>query len=202
MASEVKTPRDECEKLQGSVESVIYTNEENGYAILDFGTSENELVTIVGTLPYVSEGDELTVFGKWVHNKKYGRQFAVQSFEKRLPTDSAAILRYLSSGVIKGLGAKRAQRIVDLFGEDSFDVIENHPDWLTEISGINRRLADEISGEFRRQAGARDAMNKRAVPVYTERISRQKIDREPIAAGVYLLYGKLLGRSVCSFNYL
>lgn len=158
MSEDVKTPTDGCEKLQGSVESVIYTNEENGYAILDLGTTENELVTIVGTMPYVTEGDELTVFGKWVHNKKYGRQFAVQSFEKSLPSDSAAILRYLSSGVIKGVGAKKAQRIVELFGEDTFDVIENHPDWLTQVSGINRRLAQEISSEFRRQAGVREAM--------------------------------------------
>ncbi len=151
-------PADDSEKLTGSVESVIYTNEDNGYAILDFGTAENELVTIVGTMPYVVEGDELTVWGKWVHNPKYGRQFAVQQFEKRLPSDSAAILRYLSSGAIKGVGAKKAQRIVDLFGEDTFDVIENHPDWLTQVQGINRRLADAISEEFRRQAGVRAAM--------------------------------------------
>ena len=146
---EVKKPADDSEKLTGSVESVIYTNEDHGYAILDFGTAENELVTIVGTMPYVVEGDELTVWGKWVHNPKYGRQFAVQQFEKRLPSDSAAILRYLSSGAIKGVGAKKAQRIVDLFGEDTFDVIENHPDWLTQVQGINRRLADAISEEFR-----------------------------------------------------
>ena len=146
------------ERLTGSVEGVIYANEENGYAILDFGTTENELVTIVGTMPYVGEGEELTVFGKWVHNPKYGRQFQVEQFEKKLPSDEAAILRYLSSGAIKGLGAKRAARIVEHFGEDTFEVLENHPDWLTEIQGISRRMADEISEEFRRQAGVRAAM--------------------------------------------
>ena len=158
MENDVKVPDDGCEKLTGSVESVIYANEDNGYAILDFGTSQNELITIVGTLPYVMEGDELTVFGKWVHNPKYGRQFAVQQFEKRLPSDSAAILRYLSSGAIKGVGAKKAARIVDLFGEDTFDVIENHPDWLTQVQGINARLAESIGEEFRRQTGVRNAM--------------------------------------------
>ena len=157
MEKDVKTP-DGSERLTGSVEGVIYTNEENGYAILDFGTSENELVTIVGTMPYVGEGEELTVFGKWVHNPKYGRQFQVEQFEKKLPSDEAAILRYLSSGAIKGLGAKRAARIVEQFGEDTFDVIENHPEWLTEIQGISRRMAEEISEEFRRQAGVRAAM--------------------------------------------
>ena len=158
MEENVTMPDDGCEKLMGSVESVIYANEENGYAILDFGTSQNELITIVGTMPYVAEGDELTVWGKWVHNPKYGRQFAVQQFEKRLPSDSAAILRYLSSGAIKGVGAKKAARIVELFGEDTFDVIENHPDWLTQVQGINQRLAESIGEEFRRQAGVRHAM--------------------------------------------
>ncbi|MBQ3056675.1 MAG: ATP-dependent RecD-like DNA helicase [Clostridia bacterium] len=158
METDVKAIADDSEKLVGSVESVIYTNEDNGYAILDFGTNENEMVTVVGTMPYVGEGDELTVWGKWVHHPKYGRQFAVQQFEKRLPSDSAAILRYLSSGAIKGVGAKKAQSIVEVFGEDTFDVIENHPDWLTQIKGINHRLANSISEEFCRQAGVRAAM--------------------------------------------
>ncbi len=109
-------------------------------------------------LPYVSEGDELTVFGKWIHNPKYGRQFQIEQFEKRLPSDSAAILRYLSSGSVKGIGPKKAQKLVELFGEDTFDVIENHPDWLTQIPGISHRMAQEISEEFSRQAGIRTAM--------------------------------------------
>lgn len=149
---------DGLEKLSGSVESVIYANEENGYTILDFGTEENELVTLVGTIPYVNEGDELTVFGKWVHNPKYGRQFQVEQFEKRLPSDSAAVLRYLSSGAVKGIGPKKAQKLVDLFGEDTFDVIENHPNWMTQIPGINNRMAEEISEEFSKKAGIRSAM--------------------------------------------
>ena len=150
--------REGLEKLVGSVESVIYTNEENGYTILDFGTEENELVTLAGTIPYVSEGDELTVFGKWVHHPKYGRQFQVEQFEKRLPSDAAAILRYLSSGAVKGIGPKKAQKLVELFGEDTFEVIENHPDWMTQIPGISHRMAEEISEEFSRQAGIRSAM--------------------------------------------
>ncbi len=155
---EKNLPTNGRESLVGSVESVIFSNEENGYAILDFGTIENELVTIVGTMPYVAEGDELTVFGKWIHNPKYGRQFQVEQFEKRLPSDSAAILRYLSSGAVKGVGAKKAQKIVELFGEDTFDVMENHPEWLTQIGGISARMANEIGEEFRRQAGVRAAM--------------------------------------------
>ncbi len=153
-----KNTAENLEKLTGSVESVIYSNEENGYAILDFGTAENQLITLVGTMPYVAEGDELTVFGRYIHNPKYGRQFQVTQFEKRLPSDSAAILRYLSAGSVKGIGPKKAQKIVDLFGEDTFDVLENHPDWLTQIPGISKKMAGDISEAFKKQSGVRNAM--------------------------------------------
>ena len=146
------------EKICGTVEGVIYQNEENGYAILDFGTAEDELITVVGTLPYVGEGDTLTLYGKWVHNPKYGRQFRADQFEKEMPADATAILRYLSSRTIKGIGPKKAQKIVDLFGEDTFDVIENHPEWLTQISGITHKSALEMSEEFKKQAGVRRVM--------------------------------------------
>ena len=144
--------------LSGSVEQVIYFNEDNCYAICDFGTDDDDLVTIVGTLPYVAEGDSLTVFGRWVHNPKYGRQFKVEQFEKRLPADSNAILRYLSSRAIKGIGPKTAKKIVDEFGEDTFDVLENHPDWLARIPGMSSKKAFDISEEFKAQSGVRSAM--------------------------------------------
>ncbi len=145
-------------KLSGSIEHVIYSNEENGFAICDLGTENNELITITGTLPYIGEGDTVTVYGKWVHNPKYGRQFRVEQFEKQLPADTASILRYLSSGAIHGVGPKTAQRIVDKFGEDSFDVIENHAEWLAQIPGITSKRAREISEDFRNKAGIRSAM--------------------------------------------
>ena len=150
--------KNEPETLRGSVEGVIYANEETGYTILDFGTDKNELVTVVGTLPYVAEGDELTVIGRWVHNPKYGRQFKAEQFEKRLPSDASAILRYLSSGAIKGLGPKKAARIVERYGEETFDVMENHPEWLTDIPGISRKMALGFAEEFAKQAGVRSAM--------------------------------------------
>ena len=145
-------------KLSGSIEHVIYANEDNGYAICDLGTDTDELVTITGTLPYIGEGDVVTVYGKWVHNPKYGRQFKVEQFEKQLPADRASILRYLSSSTIKGIGPKTARRIVDEFGDESFDVIENHPEWLAAIPGITSKKAHAISEEFKNQAGIRSAM--------------------------------------------
>ncbi len=144
--------------LEGSVEGIIYSNEENGYTILELVTDKNELVTAVGIMPYVGEGESLKIYGKWVHNPKYGRQFSVSSYEKVMPADEVSILRYLASGAIKGIGPKTAQRIVDVYGKDTFDVIENHPEWLAEISGITPKKARQIGEEFQKSAGMRSTM--------------------------------------------
>ena len=146
------------QQLSGSIERVIYSNEENGYAVCDLGTTDNDLVTIQGILPYIAEGDGVTVYGKWVHNPKYGRQFAVERYERQLPADVNSILRYLASRAIKGIGPKMAQKIVAEFGVDTFDVMENHPDWLAQIPGISRKKAEEIAEDFRQKSGIRSAM--------------------------------------------
>ena len=163
-------------RLAGTVERVIFSSEETGYAILDFGVDEyvvdtlggepigdtdapiDEVIVAVGTMPMVANGDALTLYGKWVFNPKYGRQFRVEQYEKTLPADTASILRYLSSRAIKGIGPTIAKRIVAEFGEDTFDVLENHPEWLSEIKGISRKLAEKISEDFRDKAGMRNAM--------------------------------------------
>jgi len=146
------------ESLEGSIEAVIYSNEENGYSICDMATSDDRIVTIVGIMPFVSAGDSISIVGKWVHNQRYGRQFSVEKYEKKLPADTASMLRYLSSRTIKGIGPKTAQRIVERFGEDTFDVIENHPQWLTEIKGISLRIATAASEDFKEQTGMRSVM--------------------------------------------
>ncbi len=146
------------ESLEGSIEAIIYSNEENGYSICDMATSDDKIVTIVGIMPFVGAGDSISVVGKWVHNPRYGRQFSVQKYEKKLPADTESMLRYLSSRTIKGIGPKTAQRIVDRFGEDTFDVIENHPQWLTEIKGISLKIANAASEDFKKQTGMRTAM--------------------------------------------
>lgn len=149
---------DGVEILEGSVEEMIFANEDNGYAILVLVTDKNELITAVGIMPYVGEGEHLKVYGKWVHNPKYGRQFSVSNYEKVMPADEVSILRYLASGVIKGIGPKTAQKIVDVYGRDTFDVIENHPEWLAEISGITPKKAHQIGEEFQKSAGMRSTM--------------------------------------------
>ena len=144
-------------KLSGSVEGIVYSNEENGYTVCDMGT-DDDLVTVVGIMPYLSEGEKITVYGHWEHNSKYGRQFKVEQYEKDLPADDNAILRYLSSRTVKGIGPKTAIKIVEAFGSDSFDVIENHPEWLADIPGISRKKAEEISESFKEQSGMRSVM--------------------------------------------
>lgn len=160
MAENISLTVKECnmpERLDGTVEHVIYCNQENGYTICDFATG-NEIITVVGLMPVTGAGDRLTVYGKWVHNPKYGRQFAVEQYERVMPADVESIYKYLASRAIKGIGPKMAQKIVAEFGEDTFDVIENHHEWLANIKGISSKMAIAISENFKEQAGVRTAM--------------------------------------------
>ena len=145
------------EKLEGSVEQIVYCNDENGYTVCDLST-DDDVVTVCGIMPMLCEGDRLSVYGKWVHSAKYGRQFSVEQYERLMPADVASILRYLSSRAIKGIGPKTAVKIVEEFGEDTFDVIENHPEWLANIKGISEKTALAASESFKEQAGIRSAM--------------------------------------------
>ena len=150
--------RSTLEQLEGTVERVIYSNEDNGYTICDMALSDDEMITVVGIMPMTSDGDRLTVWGQWTHNPKYGRQFNVTQYERVMPADVASILKYLSSRTIKGVGPKTAQRIVEEFGEDTFSVIENHPEWLANIKGVSMKLAMSISESFKEQSEVRSAM--------------------------------------------
>ena len=154
----MENKNDKLIAYSGTVEDIIYTNEENGYSVFVLETDGDEIITAVGTIPYITEGEMLIVYGTWVHHNVYGRQFSIDSYEKQMPADEASILRYLSSGAVKGIGPKTAQRIVGMYGTESFDIIENRPDWLAEIPGISRKKAEEISENFKKQAGMRSVM--------------------------------------------
>ncbi len=149
--------RDSLTQLKGTVEHIIYVNDDNGYTVLDFGM-EDDVITACGILPYIGEGDALILWGNWTHNPKYGRQFKVEQYERDLPAGAAAILRYLSSRTIKGVGPKLAERIVSAFGDETLDVMENHPEWLADLPGISRKKAAEIGEDFRAKSGIRSAM--------------------------------------------
>ena len=150
-------PKDGLTQLKGTVEHIIYCNEDNGYTVMDVGL-EDDIITACGVMPYIGEGDALILWGNWVHNPKYGRQFKVEQYERDMPADSAAILRYLSSHAVKGVGPKLAERIVAKFGDETLDVMENHPEWLCDVQGISRKKAEEITEDFKAKAGIRSAM--------------------------------------------
>ena len=145
--------------VTGTVENIIYKNEDNGYTVFDVSSEESdEVLTAYGTLPATNVGERVRLMGEWTLHPSYGRQFHVAYYEKELPASENEILRYLSSHAVKGIGPKTAKKLVDAYGEDTFDVIENHPDWLARIPGISAAKAVEISENFREQFGVRSLM--------------------------------------------
>lgn len=145
-------------QISGSVLEVIYRNPINDYTVIELISDADEQLTCVGILPMVHEDDEVILYGKWARHPEHGRQFQADAFEKRLPSDVNSILRYLSSKNVKGVGPVTALKIVNRFGIDSFDVIEHHPEWLTDINGITPKKAAEINKSFCEEAGMRHLM--------------------------------------------
>lgn len=131
-------------ELDGSVRHIVYHNENNQYTVMEV-ESEDELVTVVGTFPYITKGEVLKIFGYWTQHQSFGTQFKSESFERVKPDSSVAILRYLSSGAIKGIGASTAKKIVEKFGDKSLEIIEDDPERLTQIKGITKEKAQKIS---------------------------------------------------------
>ena len=144
--------------IEGSVEKIIYQNEENGYTVCEIFTPSDELFTLVGNMPYLSEGETISALGNWVNHATFGKQFKVEFYEKQLPATETAILKYLASGAVRGIGKVTARRIVSQFGADSFEVIEHNPQWLAEIPGISPKKAEQISASFAAQFGMRNVM--------------------------------------------
>lgn len=136
-------------RMKGTVEGILYRNDDNGYMVATVITDNDDLVNIVGILPGVDEGDTITFSGRWENNARYGKQYRVLEYITEIPTEASDIERYLASGAIKGIRAKTARKIVEEFGSDTVDVIENHPDWLARLPGITPKRAMEISEEFK-----------------------------------------------------
>ena len=146
------------DKVSGVVENVVYKNENNDYTVFEVVDEENRLFTAVGIIPMVSEGENVVLEGQWIYHKEFGKQFSFVSYEKSLPKEIDGIIQYLSGKSIKGIGPVTAVKIANRFGLDTFDVIENHPEWLTDISGITRKKAIAISESFRAQSELRGVM--------------------------------------------
>lgn len=143
--------------LSGTVQKITYKNEVNCYTVAEI-KSDNEIITAVGIMPYVNEGDFLELKGNFIIHSTYGRQFSVDSFEKKTPENSAAILKYLSAGAIKGIGPATAIKLVKKFGENTLDVIKDSPEMLTVIKGISLTKAKDMSEDYKKQYGIKDIM--------------------------------------------
>lgn len=141
--------------ISGTVSSVIYQNEETGYTVLRLDTGAEGLVTVVGCLPYASPGETLELEGGWTSHPTHGQQFKVEQAVRRLPETTAAIYEYLAFGGIKGIGPVTARLIVERFGVETLDVIEQTPERLSELRGISAKKAQEIGRAFQRRAGLR-----------------------------------------------
>ncbi len=149
----------EAEILKGTVESITYRNDENGYCVFEL-SANGELVTAVGIMPFIHAGEQVVLQGAYTVHPTYGPQFKVEQCERSLPATSAAVLRYLASGAVRGIGPVTAQHIVERFGDDALKIIETQPERLSEIKGISMSKAMKISEDFMRQFGVREVMLK------------------------------------------
>ena len=156
--------------VEGSVDAVIFQNEENGYTVLLLRVDgEDEPITVVGCIPCAAAGEGMTVTGVWVNHPVHGPQLSAESVERRLPQEEEDIVSYLSSGILKGVGPATAQRLVERFGTDTLRVLEEEPERLKTIKGITAKKAMELSEAFRSLTGLRQVMEFLArydLPVY------------------------------------
>ena len=147
------------EHLRCVIERITYQNPQNGYTVLKAAAKGyTELVTIVGTMPDTHVGSVLSLEGFWKVDAKYGRQFSVEKFEETLPATVYGIEKYLGSGLVKGVGPKFAKRIVQKFGKDTLDVIEEHPDSLLEVEGIGKIRVERIKKSWQEQKEVKNIM--------------------------------------------
>lgn len=145
-------------EISGTISSIIFKNEENGYTVLRLTDSNGELITVVGTFPYASAGESVIISGGWMTHPVHGRQFKAEFAQRLLPTTANAIYDFLAGGAVKGIGPATAAMIVGEFGDRTLDVLENEPDKLARLRGISAAKAQSISRSFRQQAGMRRLM--------------------------------------------
>lgn len=143
------------EIIRGTVLAVLFQNQENGYTVIRFTTEEQITITVVGTIPLCTPGEKLVITGHWETHQTHGMQFHAEFLERVMPAGAQAIEQYLSSRVIKGIGPRTASRIVKLFGDETFEIMEQHPERLAEVPGISPQKARAIGVSFQKQFGMR-----------------------------------------------
>ena len=145
------------EKLESIVTGTIFRNEENGYSVISVRQGRGE-VTVTGIMPELTEGEQVRLTGDWQTHPQYGRQFRAETCEICLPTTLLGIERFLGSGLISGVGESMARKIVEEFGEETLEIMSEHPERLMEVNGIGRKTWPKIAESFRKQYGTRTAM--------------------------------------------
>lgn len=186
-------------ELTGTVENIIYKNEENGYTVLRLKNDSGELVTVVGCFPYAAAGESMIISGNWMTHSVHGRQFKAEFAQRLLPTSANAIYQFLAGGSVKGIGPATASLIVSRFGDDTLDVMLNSWEELAKIKGISAAKAQQISKSFRRQAGVRALMEFVCSfglrPILAMRMYKYYGDEalEALRANPYILTGSMIG---------
>lgn len=141
--------------IEGTVETVIFYNPDNGYAICDVGCA-GELITMTGTMPDIAEGEKIVASGAWVTHIEYGDQFKVEYVERVLPSTEKEIEKYLASGLFPYIGKSTARKLVEKFGTEVLEVIENEPEKLLDIKGLSQQKIDTINKTFIKHIGVRE----------------------------------------------
>ena len=144
------------EQIEGTIEQILFFNPENGYSVLKFSVENGETKVIIGNFPPLSPGERLTVTGKWENNPKFGPQFKVDHFVPVLPSSAKGIEKFLSCGLIKGIGPVLAKRIVKEFGERTLDILSHEPDRMKEVEGVGAVKLGEIKRSWEQHQEIRD----------------------------------------------
>ncbi|MGB8953413.1 MAG: ATP-dependent RecD-like DNA helicase [Candidatus Aminicenantales bacterium] len=146
----------DVDAFEGTIEQVLFFNPENGYSVFRFSIEEREPITIVGTFPPLSPGERLKISGKWEINPRFGQQFKVENFTPVLPCSVKGIEKFLSSGLIKGIGPVLARRIVNKFGEETLEILSSHPERMKEVDGVGGVKLKEIKKSWTEHQDIRD----------------------------------------------
>ena len=154
----ISAPLSETE-LKGQVERITYHNEENGYTVLRMSVPGHaELITVVDNMPEPAPGEMLSVAGKWEKDPRYGMQLHAVRCEPAVPASAEGVEKFLASGLIRGVGPATAKKIVEFFGDDTLSVLDEEPERLLQVKGINGKKAEDIAQSWREQRDIREAM--------------------------------------------
>lgn len=193
-AGEAPVREEHFSQFHGEVDRITYRNDENGWTVLKVRDVEtHDVVTVTGSLPPIQEGEHLQLVGTWTNHATFGRQFKAQRAVPTRPTSRSGILRYLCSGLIKGIGERTAEKIVEHFGLETFNVLDENPGCLLQVPRLGKKKAKEIIESWKAQKSVADVMmfliNHGISPRYAQRIMRIYGDNaiEVISANPYQL---------------